>query len=1079
VQVGTKDYEQAVWMSFRRVAIRAVLFAAAVLAPMLASLPAFAAEHHGQVLFGGVPVPGAVVTATQGTATKTAVTNDIGIYSFPDLADGAWTLQIQMTGFDPVKQQVTVGPNAEAEKIELKPMSLAEVRAALKPAKVDPAAAMSGAAPGAVAAAETPEKEGAKAAKAGLEAAGAAPPPSPPPDAQAQQANDGFLVNGSVNNAATSQYAQSAAIGNARGNGRSLYNWGLSAILDNSSLDAKPYSLTSTDSPKPSYTNLQLGANFGGPIHFKSFIPLAKAPYLYLFYQRNRNTDSSTVPALLPTLAQRNGDLSAAAGPIYAPTSGLSTACLSAGVVPGQPFTGNKVPGACISPAAVRLLSLYPSPNLTSPDPRFNFQTALANQTHIDAMRMQISPRNFGNKNSVYGTFAWRSTRSSTNSLFGFHDTSTVHDIQTTAQWTRRFTQRVLLSSNYTFTRTHSQGVPFFANRQDIESEAGIGGVLTDPAYWGPPSLSFSSGFSGLSDGLSSNNRIQTNALSEQLTWNRGRHEMALGGELRRQEFNYFTQQNPRGSFQFTGTATRNPQTGAVGSDIADLLLGIPDTSSIAYGNPDKYLRQSAYALYFRDNFRVTPELTINAGLRWEYGSPINEVKNRLVNLDFAPGFTASAPVVATNPVGPLSGMHYPHALVLSDYSGILPNISVAWRPISGSSLLVRSSYQWYNDTSVYQATALAMAQQAPLSTSLSLDNTRCGLTLADAFSACPSVTPDGFSVDPNLRVGYAQIWQLSMQRDLPAALQATITYRGTKGTRGVQEILPNTYPYGGVNPCPSCPLGFSYRTSNGNSTREEGILQVRRRLRNGLTAEALYTFSKSLDDDYQLGGQGAVPGAAGNGGGGASSAAPSQIAQDWRNPAGQRGLSSFDQRHVLSASAQYTTGMGLGGHTLLSGWRGVLYKDWTALTTITFATGTPLSPIYAVQVPGTSYAGTIRPNYNPGQPIHLSSSLANNQKVYLNAGAYSVPDGGWGNARRNSIEGPTQFALNASMARTFKLHDRYSLETHFDATNVLNHVSYTNWYTTLSPTGSNPLFGTPTSTQTMRQIKATFRLRY
>jgi hypothetical protein len=159
VQVGTKDYEQAVWMSFRRVAIRAGLFAAAVLAPMLASLPAFAAEHHGQVLFGGVPVPGAVVTATQGTATKTAVTNDIGIYSFPDLADGAWTLQIQMTGFDPVKQQVTVGPNAEAEKIELKPMSLAEVRAALKPAKVDPAAAMSGSAPAAVAAAETPEKE--------------------------------------------------------------------------------------------------------------------------------------------------------------------------------------------------------------------------------------------------------------------------------------------------------------------------------------------------------------------------------------------------------------------------------------------------------------------------------------------------------------------------------------------------------------------------------------------------------------------------------------------------------------------------------------------------------------------------------------------------------------------------------------------------------------------------------------------------------------------------------------------------------------------------------------------------------
>jgi trimeric autotransporter adhesin len=334
--------------------------------------------------------------------------------------------------------------------------------------------------------------------------------------------------------------------------------------------------------------------------------------------------------------------------------------------------------------------------------------------------------------------------------------------------------------------------------------------------------------------------------------------------------------------------------------------------------------------------------------------------------------------------------------------------------------------------------------------------------------------------------VGYEQIWQLSMQRDLPAALQATITYRGTKGTRGVQEILPNTYPFGGANPCPFCPLGFSYRTSNGNSTREEGILQLRRRLRNGFTAETVYTFSKSLDDDYQLGGQGSVPSASGSAGANsgtsgtsASSAAPSQIAQDWRNPAGQRGLSSFDQRHTLTLTAQYTTGMGLGGHTLLSGWRGVAIKDWTALVSLTAATGTPLSPIYAALVPGTSYVGTIRPNVNPGQPLYLSSSAANDRKKFLNVLAYSAPDGGWGNARRNSIEGPNQFGLNASFARTFKLKDRYSLETHFDATNVLNRVSYSTWITTLSPTGSNPLFGTPQSVQSMRKIQATFRLRY
>jgi len=177
----------------------------------------------------------------------------------------------------------------------------------------------------------------------------------------------------------------------------------------------------------------------------------------------------------------------------------------------------------------------------------------------------------------------------------------------------------------------------------------------------------------------------------------------------------------------------------------------------------------------------------------------------------------------------------------------------------------------------------------------------------------------------------------------------------------------------------------------------------------------------------------------------------------------------------VLSVTAQYTTGMGLGGHTMLSGWRGVLYKDWTVQGALSAATGTPLTPIYFVQVPGTAYSDVIRANYNGG-PIHQSSSSANDQKTYLNVGAFSAPINSWGTARRNSIEGPNQFGLDASMARTFKLHDRYSLETHFDATNVLNRVSYSSWDTTIN----NPtLFGSPVAPKNMRKITASFRVRY
>ena len=161
--------------------------------------------------------------------------------------------------------------------------------------------------------------------------------------------------------------------------------------------------------------------------------------------------------------------------------------------------------------------------------------------------------------------------------------------------------------------------------------------------------------------------------------------------------------------------------------------------------------------------------------MRWEYGAPITELYGRLVNLDITPGFAAVAPVVANDPVGPLTGERYPDSLVRPDKRGFEPRVGIAWRPISGSSVVVRAGYGIYYDTSVYQTIAIQMAQQAPLSKSLSVQNSAaCPLTLANGFNACPSITPNTFAVDPNFRVGYAQNWQLAVQRDLPGSLQLT-----------------------------------------------------------------------------------------------------------------------------------------------------------------------------------------------------------------------------------------------------------------------------------------------------------------
>ena len=328
----------------------------------------------------------------------------------------------------------------------------------------------------------------------------------------------------------------------------------------------------------------------------------------------------------------------------------------------------------------------------------------------------------------------------------------------------------------------------------------------------------------------------------------------------------------------------------------------MPDTSAIAFGNADKYFREPVYDVYFNDDWRVMPILTINAGVRWDYSAPISELFGRLVNLDVASGFSAVAPVVGTDPVGSLTGGHYPGSLIRPDRRIITPRIGISWRPIPASTVVIRAGYGINQDTSVYQSIVRNMAQQAPFSKSLNVQNSAaCPLTLANGFAPCASVTSDTFGIDPNFRIGYAQQWQVAVQRDLPFALQMTATYTGIKGTHGPQEILPNSYPLGEVNPCPSCPSGFVYEMSNGNSIRNAGELQLRRRLRSGFAASLVVHL-------FEIDRRRCVPGRAGTlsrqqrwtGTIDVVVESEALYAQNWLNPRADRSLSNFDERQLL-----------------------------------------------------------------------------------------------------------------------------------------------------------------------------------
>ena len=809
-------------------------WAAILLIALAHQLLLAAGDQSGQVTFNGLPVPGATVVATQGEKQIVVATDADGGYRVRGLSDGPYLLRVEMFGFAPLTRELQAADPSEPSQLELALLPFEEIQriAVIPPVISAPAA------PAEADAAGAPDRADAVANEASAELE--------------RQAAEGFLVNGSVNNAAASPFAQSRAFGNNRAGQRSLYTGGFGFTLGTAALDARPFSFTAERAARPDYTDTHFAASVGGPFKIPG---LRNRPVFFAGYQHTSDHNASAQSAIVPTAKQRAGDFSG--GPeIRDPLT-------------GRPFPGNVIPAARIAREATSLLAIYPAPNVDAAG--YNFERTTVSLASQDTFQSRVNQA-LGGRDSILGTASYQRNSTDAINVFGFEDSSGSSNLDTTITWAHRFNQFLTLRLGYQFVRQTVDSTPHFANRTNVSGLAGISGNNQEAVNWGPPALIFSSGIASPGTGQYLRQNSRVHAFMPEVLWRtRGGHNVALGGSVRPQQVDVLGQQDARGSFSFNGSAT--------GSDFADFLLGSPRSAAIAFGNADKLLLGGSLNAYVTDDWRINPTLTLNLGLRWEYEAPYREHLDRLVNLDVAPGFTAATPVVG-------AGLE-------PDRRGVQPRIGVALRPVAGSSLVIRAGWGIYRNTSVYQSIALMLAQQPPLSKVLSIESTSAQpLTLANGFNAAGKPVSNSFAVDPGFRVSYAHNWQLSVQRDLPASLTVTGTYLGTRGSHLMQEFAPNTYPVGAVNPCASCPSGFVYLTSNGSSLKNAAQLQVRRRLRQGLMAVANYTFGKATDNAA------AFTTADLNG---------AVVAQNWLDLDAERAPSSFDQRHLLAAQVEYS----------------------------------------------------------------------------------------------------------------------------------------------------------------------------
>ncbi|MBI4907135.1 MAG: carboxypeptidase regulatory-like domain-containing protein [Acidobacteria bacterium] len=840
----------------------------------------------------------------------------------------------------------------------------------------------------------------------------------------------------------------SMAFGNARRSRNMRYFGTASFSLNNSVFDAKTFSVTGANIDKPGYSMGRGSFMIGGPLQIPKLIHADKRIIFTLDVSFSRNhTGITSEPVNMPTLLERAGDFS-------------STRLLS-GVTPviydpstGNPFPNNIIPSSRLSSASLALLSYFPNPNL--PFATRNFQTTWSGNNNSRNINARVSNIRIGSKARVNTNIGYQGSNSISPNMFQFVDTGEGRGLNAGVSLSYTINKTLINNLGFNFSRNRNNNNPFFANVTNVAAQLGILGTSQNPNNWGPPSLGFTN-YAGLNDGNFSLMRNQTAAVNESLIYIRGKHNFTFGGDYRRQQFNQLNDANGRGTYSFNGSATSLLLNGLAqnntGYDMADFLLGVPTTSSIRYGNADKYFRGNGGSLFWNDDFRISPKFTLNGGLRWDLTTPVSELYNRLVNLDVAPGYgaiTAIQPGESAPTYGSL-----PNALLRADRNNVSPRIGFALRPFKKDSLVVRGGYGVYYNTSVYNTVANNMAAQPPFARVLSVSGSQANpLNILTGFTAgVDRSLTNTFAIDPNYRIGYAQTWNLTIQHDLPRSLFFTAGYMGTKGTRLDQTFIPNSVAPGARES--ALPHSYTYETSNGNSIYHSANFQLNRRFRSGFSANSSYQFSKSIDN----------AGTGGRGQGG------NPVAQDWLDLSAERGLSSFDSRHNVQFSAQYSTGMGRTGGTLIGGWKGTLLKDWTIGANMNARTGNPFTATIGggrSQVSGTAVANTVRASAT-GLAIDAPGMLFNT------AAFTAAPNGEWGNAGRNTIPGPTVFMLNGSLGRVVRFGERRSADFQAQVQNALNRVTITQWGTVF---GSST-YGLATGAAQMRRITLSVRLRF
>jgi len=788
-------------------------------------------------------------------------------------------------------------------------------------------------------------------------------------------------------------------------------------FLRNDVLDARNF-FEPAGAAKAPFRQNQFGGTLGGPIK-------KNKTFFFMDYQGTRAGTSQPDIVSVPSLAEIGGNFNGVAT-IYDPNS---TQTVNGNVV-RTPFPGNVIPSQRLDPIAHNVAQLYPAPNVPGALAN-NYVTNASGNLQIDQMDVR-GDHTISDRQQIFARFSLsQETRFVQPPMPGLADggnygTGTYLDDTRGAAIGYTFTISPTMVNEYRmgFNRSHYiDNKPSYGQNYP-PAGLDVPGVPNNPVINGLTIFSPSGyrrlGEPGYTPTTSTSQEFQ---YGDTLSIIRGKHSIKVGAELRWSQFNLFQIGQPRGSFSFSGQFTADsPSSGdGTGSGLADMLLGDPIFSTIStltyFGN-----RQQTYGGFVQDDYKLTPKLTLNLGLRYDYTTPIKEAHNQQANFDFATG-----QLVAAGQNGASAG------LVSTDKTDFAPRIGLAYNVFKNT--VIRAGYgRFFSYQEIRTGDPLQLAYNLPFfyQPAFASDGITPLLTVSGGFPALnpsqavdASVTASGSGVGSHLHAPVLDEWNFNIQQQLPANILFEVAYVGSKSTHLQVLTDPNQDPTPGPGdiqsrrPYPQY-SGFTDIVNRGNSTFHALELKGEKRLSRGLMFLSSFTYSKSMNDQPEI-------------------CCNSPWPQNSYNIGSEKGPSDFDQKFRWVTSFDYLLPFGKGqAYANSSRVADLVVGGWHLGGIFTWHSGFYFSPAMGYDPSNTGSQGLTRTDRVCDGNLPSGQRSVN---LWFNPNCFPLPSGyAFGNSGKNILVGPGMVGGDMSLRKMFTVTERYRLEFRAELFNAFNH---------------------------------------